>query len=434
MKHCSRAQTPHTGGLGCCAMPRERKGLSAHTCRAVCRAPRSGSSQVGFAFSCFLCMVCVKSDFFRVCDLETEQLLNQTNCSSQSCRPFSVIHRREQLDFQTQKNFQLLTLFFATARTHPPYHPPTNTMSKRRADSGSLDPAADEDVDAVVTSFFERVEDFHEQRRMNKTTFTLNITRQIERNNMLDAVRTTIDTLDAVRGKDVVAEPRKKKSKTGVNTPSQKLTVSSLPFPLFLHSCLVFFQKAELCVYVLLRNALAVLCPCTCMCAPPHVYVCAHVPTCVWQILVKQGETIALKWRDGDFVQEGEVVDLNFDFNTPVEDMDDKALLYLIHTGNEVRKSAVAFQAHVAYRLGECVHGSMSWAKKNAKSVHGGSNAQQLFKDRIKQSKMFGLTKAYGLFDYYVLCSVYRESLLCLCLMPLCLSVFVVCVRAGAPR
>ena len=113
--------------------------------------------------------------------------------------------------------------------------------------------------------------------------------------------------------------------------------------------------------------------------------------------------------------------------------MDDKQLLQLIHTGNEVRKSAIVFQAHVTYRLGECVHGLMSWAKKHAKGVSGGSNAQQLFKDRIKQLKMFGLTKAYGLFNYYVLCSVYRESPQCLFFCR-CLSPFVVCVLMPSPR
>ena len=149
-------------------------------------------------------------------------------------------------------------------------------MSKRRADSGSSAPAADEDVDAVVSSFFERVEDFHEQRRINKTTFTLNITRQIERNDMLDAVRTTISTLDAVRGKDVVAEPKKKKSKTGVYTPSQKLTVSSLPCTLSLYSCLVlFFTRCAVCLAPR-RPCCAVhshVCVCVCVCVRACPYV-----------------------------------------------------------------------------------------------------------------------------------------------------------------
>jgi len=132
------------------------------------------------------------------------------------------------------------------------------------------------------------------------------------------------------------------------------------------------------------------------------------------QILVKKAETIAIGWRDGDFVQEGEVVDLNYDSTSPVKDMDDKQLLNLIHIGNQVRNSAIVFQAHVTFRLGELVCALMVWAKKNSTAKQGGGNAQKLFKDKIQQLKMFGLTKAYG---ERILCTVAM-----LCLLVLCLS------------
>lgn len=145
-------------------------------------------------------------------------------------------------------------------------------MSKRRAESEASASSTDEDVDAVVSTFFERVEDFHEQRRINKTTFALNIARQVERNDVLAALRATIDTLDAVRGKDVVAEPKKKKSKTGVHTPSQKLTVSTLlfPFSFFLLSCAFFHAPCCMCACLAPRRpccALARVCVCARACA-----------------------------------------------------------------------------------------------------------------------------------------------------------------------
>ena len=112
-------------------------------------------------------------------------------------------------------------------------------MSVKRTVSNSSVASNDDDVDKLVSAFFERVEDFHEQKRLNKTTFTLNITRSIERNDLMNNVRSLIATLDTVRGKDVIAEPIKKKVKVGVYTPNQKLTVSA---------CLTCFVSCLLCL------------------------------------------------------------------------------------------------------------------------------------------------------------------------------------------
>ena len=112
-------------------------------------------------------------------------------------------------------------------------------MSVKRTVSNSSVASNDEDVDKLVSAFFERVEDFHEQRRLNKTTFTMNVTRQVERNDLLNKMRSLIATMDTVRGKDVVAEPKKKKAKVGVYTPNQKLTVSL---------CLACFVSCLLCL------------------------------------------------------------------------------------------------------------------------------------------------------------------------------------------
>ena len=116
---------------------------------------------------------------------------------------------------------------FATLHCLPPFL--LAIMSVKRTVSNSSVASNDDDVDKLVSALLERVEDFHEQKRLNKTTFTLNLTRQIERNDLLNKVRSLIATLDTVRGKDVVAEPKKKKTKVGTYTPNQKLDVSACP-------------------------------------------------------------------------------------------------------------------------------------------------------------------------------------------------------------
>lgn len=118
---------------------------------------------------------------------------------------------------------------------------------------------------------------------------------------------------------------------------------------------------------------------------------------CACQILIDQAKNIAVGWRNGNYQEEAEVVDLDFDLVSSIKELDSKALSTMLSAGQRALDDTQKCKGQILKRIGEVVNQSSIWSHNE--SIKTGKKTTDVFIDIVKSVHGFGPSRAYGEHD-----------------------------------